>query len=64
MKRAGYAFRQKYAKFLYRYKMLCDVTWPHYKGALLFCGRYYVLVGSVITCIIRVHSQCVLFYTV
>ena len=36
MKRAGYAFRQKYAKFLYRYKMLCDVTWPHYKGALLF----------------------------
>lgn len=34
MKRAGYAFRQKYSVFLYRYKMLCEDTWPHYRGKL------------------------------
>ena len=32
VKRAGYAFRQKYAVFLHRYKMLCEDTWPHYNG--------------------------------
>lgn len=33
VKRAGYAFRQKYEQFLYRYKMLCADTWPHWQGA-------------------------------
>ena len=32
MKRAGYAFRQIYAQFLYRYKMLADETWPSWEG--------------------------------
>lgn len=32
MKRAGYAFRQVYAQFLYRYKMLADATWPFWEG--------------------------------
>ena len=32
VKRAGYAFRQVYATFLYRYKMLAEATWPHWEG--------------------------------
>ncbi|KAK3106305.1 hypothetical protein FSP39_017437 [Pinctada imbricata] len=32
VKRAGYAFRQVYSVFLYRYKMLAKDTWPHWKG--------------------------------
>ncbi|XP_070174638.1 unconventional myosin-Ia-like [Littorina saxatilis] len=33
VRRAGYAFRQVYEPFLYRYKMLADKTWPHWHGA-------------------------------
>lgn len=33
VRRAGYAFRQVYERFLYRYKMLAPKTWPHWKGA-------------------------------
>ncbi|ESP03703.1 hypothetical protein LOTGIDRAFT_148659, partial [Lottia gigantea] len=32
VKRAGYAFRQSYSIFLYRYKMLAKETWPSWKG--------------------------------
>ena len=32
VKRAGYAFRQVYPLFLYRYKMLAPETWPHWRG--------------------------------
>ncbi|XP_053408862.1 unconventional myosin-Ib-like isoform X3 [Mercenaria mercenaria] len=32
VKRAGYAYRQIYAQFLYRYKMLADETWPSWHG--------------------------------
>ncbi|XP_050404705.1 unconventional myosin-Ib [Patella vulgata] len=32
VKRAGYAFRQSYEIFLYRYKMLAKETWPLWKG--------------------------------
>ncbi|WAR05372.1 MYO1A-like protein [Mya arenaria] len=32
VKRAGYAFRQVYGAFLYRYKMLADATWPSWSG--------------------------------
>ena len=32
VKRAGYAFRQVYQQFLYRYKMLANETWPHWEG--------------------------------
>ena len=32
VKRAGYAFRQAYAPFLYRYKMLAPATWPQWQG--------------------------------
>lgn len=32
MKRAGYAFRQVYAQFLFRYKMLAETTWPSWEG--------------------------------
>lgn len=32
MKRAGYAFRQLYLQFLYRYKMLAGPTWPRWAG--------------------------------
>ena len=32
MKRAGYAFRQIYQQFLFRYKMLAEETWPHWEG--------------------------------
>ncbi|KAJ8307514.1 hypothetical protein KUTeg_015598, partial [Tegillarca granosa] len=32
VRRAGYAFRQVYATFLYRYKMLANETWPEWKG--------------------------------
>ena len=34
VRRAGYAFRQVYERFLYRYKMLASVTWPHWKGGV------------------------------
>ena len=33
VRRAGYAFRQKYEVFLYRYKMLSETTWPHWYGS-------------------------------
>eukprot|EP00039_Didymoeca_costata_P008037 m.107235 g.107235 ORF g.107235 m.107235 type:complete len:1313 (+) comp13919_c0_seq1:97-4035(+) len=33
VRRAGYAFRMEYPKFLDRYKMLCGVTWPVWKGS-------------------------------
>jgi len=32
VKRAGYAFRQVYPQFLYRYKMLANETWPSWSG--------------------------------
>ncbi|XP_064595408.1 unconventional myosin-Ib-like isoform X2 [Liolophura sinensis] len=32
VRRAGYAFRQLYSQFLYRYKMLAPQTWPQWKG--------------------------------
>lgn len=32
VKRAGYAFRQVYSQFLYRYKMLARDTWPSWHG--------------------------------
>ncbi|KAG9473441.1 hypothetical protein GDO78_013562 [Eleutherodactylus coqui] len=32
VRRAGYAFRQPYEPCLERYKMLCQQTWPHWKG--------------------------------
>lgn len=33
VRRAGYAFRQLYSQFLYRYKMLAPQTWPQWNGA-------------------------------
>ena len=33
VRRAGYAFRLEYDKFLERYKMLSKVTWPVWKGS-------------------------------
>lgn len=33
VRRAGFAFRQDYPKFLARYKMLSGVTWPTWKGS-------------------------------
>ncbi|RUS71257.1 hypothetical protein EGW08_020980 [Elysia chlorotica] len=32
VRRAGYAFRQLYPQFLYRYKMMASETWPQWKG--------------------------------
>jgi len=32
VKRAGFCYRQKYEKFLERYKMLSNDTWPNYTG--------------------------------
>ena len=32
VRRAGYAFRQEYEPFLYRYKMLSPLTWPAWRG--------------------------------
>ncbi|KAL3836985.1 hypothetical protein ACJMK2_022378 [Sinanodonta woodiana] len=32
VRRAGYAFRQVYSLFLYRYRMLTKETWPFWKG--------------------------------
>ena len=32
VRRAGYAYRQLYELFLYRYKMLSSETWPNYAG--------------------------------
>lgn len=31
VRRAGFAYRQFYEKFLQRYKMICKFTWPNYK---------------------------------
>ncbi|XP_032065161.1 unconventional myosin-Ia-like isoform X2 [Thamnophis elegans] len=33
VRRAGYAFRQRYEPCLERYKILCKETWPHWKGS-------------------------------
>ncbi len=32
VRRAGYAFRMEYDRFLERYKMLSKLTWPKYRG--------------------------------
>ncbi|XP_021344374.1 unconventional myosin-Ia-like, partial [Mizuhopecten yessoensis] len=32
VRRAGYAYRQTYSQFLFRYKMLANETWPHWTG--------------------------------
>ena len=32
VRRAGYAYRQLYEIFLYRYKMLSPTTWPNFQG--------------------------------
>lgn len=32
VRRAGYAFRQVYPHFLFRYKMLAPETWPQWSG--------------------------------
>lgn len=33
VRRAGFAYRQPYGDFLYRYKMLCQSTWPNWHGS-------------------------------
>lgn len=33
VKRAGFCYRQKFEKFLERYKMLAKQTWPNFKGS-------------------------------
>lgn len=33
VRRAGYAFRMEYERFLERYKMLSKLTWPKYRGS-------------------------------
>ncbi|KAL4228653.1 Unconventional myosin-Ih [Mactra antiquata] len=42
VKRAGYAFRQVYAQFLYRYKMLADETWPSWSGDAVEGIKYII----------------------
>lgn len=32
VRRAGFAYRQPYGHFLFRYKMLCQKTWPTWHG--------------------------------
>eukprot|EP00121_Abeoforma_whisleri_P002996 Awhi_evm1s2690 len=32
VRRAGFAFRRIYDKFLERYKVVCPETWPNWKG--------------------------------
>lgn len=32
VRRAGFAYRRLYDKFLHRYKCLSKNTWPNYKG--------------------------------
>jgi myosin-1 len=32
VRRAGFAYRQTYEKFLHRYKMTCKETWPGTRG--------------------------------
>lgn len=33
VRRAGFASRQRYDRFLQRYKMLSQYTWPNFRGA-------------------------------
>ncbi|KAK7010457.1 unconventional myosin-Id [Biomphalaria glabrata] len=35
VRRAGFAFRMAYDRFLKRYKMICTKTWPNYKGQVV-----------------------------
>ncbi|XP_029641534.1 unconventional myosin-Id isoform X2 [Octopus sinensis] len=34
VRRAGFAFRSTYTRFLSRYKCICSATWPNYNGAV------------------------------
>jgi len=34
VRRAGFAYRQAYERFMWRYKMTCNSTWPKWKGDL------------------------------
>ncbi|XP_076456187.1 unconventional myosin-Ia-like isoform X9 [Babylonia areolata] len=43
VRRAGYAFRQAYEHFLYRYKMLAAATWPHWRGPAPREGVQHIL---------------------
>eukprot|EP00730_Choanoeca_flexa_P005620 TRINITY_DN11985_c2_g3_i1.p1 TRINITY_DN11985_c2_g3~~TRINITY_DN11985_c2_g3_i1.p1 ORF type:complete len:1067 (+),score=311.13 TRINITY_DN11985_c2_g3_i1:157-3201(+) len=45
VRRAGYANRQLFEKFIDRYKMLCTETWPHWRGqesdgVLKICNQF------------------------
>ena len=35
VRRAGFAYRQTYASFLQRYKMLSVMTWPHWSSTAI-----------------------------
>ena len=61
VKRAGYAFRQKYAIFLFRYKMLCASTWPNYAGSIfthLITNLKQNLPTTVRTCTCTSTCRC------
>ena len=32
IRRAGFAYRRQFERFLQRYKSLCPKTWPHFEG--------------------------------
>ncbi|KAI8837818.1 P-loop containing nucleoside triphosphate hydrolase protein [Chytridium lagenaria] len=45
VRRSGFCYRQKYAKFLDRFKMLSPLTWPKWKGAAIPVGSELVIEG-------------------
>eukprot|EP00049_Salpingoeca_infusionum_P014796 m.281237 g.281237 ORF g.281237 m.281237 type:complete len:1273 (+) comp15751_c6_seq10:306-4124(+) len=49
VRRAGYAFRMEFSRFLQRYKMLSKLTWPNFKGDPRDGVRYILEDGCDLT---------------
>eukprot|EP00043_Microstomoeca_roanoka_P019563 m.222390 g.222390 ORF g.222390 m.222390 type:complete len:1269 (+) comp17020_c3_seq1:113-3919(+) len=49
VRRAGYAFRMEYDKFVQRYKMLTKLTWPNFKGNPRDGAKYILEDGCDLT---------------
>lgn len=49
IRRAGYAFRETYEKFFYRFRVCCRETWPTWNGPGGFEGAAEAIIRSIVT---------------
>lgn len=49
IRRAGYAFRETYEKFFFRFRVCCHETWPKWNGPGGFEGGSEAIIRSIVT---------------